>query len=416
MKSKEKTIYVYAHGSEVPELMGVLYARPSRNKEIFSFEYDKNWLKNKHDLQLDPNLSFYGGEQHPQNHHINFGIFLDSSPDRWGRVLMQRRESQLAKEEGRSVKNLLESDYLLGVYDENRSGALRFKLDPEGEFLDSNRSVSSPPWTQLRDLEYASLKLEEDESVDDNRWIKLLIAPGSSLGGARPKANVMDEDGNLWIAKFPSASDDLNIGAWEFLVNQLAIKAKINTSEAQLKKFSSKHNTFLVKRFDRKKKQRIHFASAMTMLNRIDGENNSSYLDIVDFLLRNGSRVNKDLEELWRRIIFNICISNTDDHLRNHGFILEDKGWTLAPAYDLNPSETGNGLSLNISETDNSQSLELALEVRDHFRLSEEQANKIIKEVTKAVSTWRKLAEKSFSKTEISRMENAFRHAESVAI
>lgn len=236
------------------------------------------------------------------------------------------------------------------------------------------------------------------------------IRPQSPLGGARPKANVMDEDGNLWIAKFPSASDDLNIGAWEFLVHQLAIKAKLNTSNAQLKRFSSKHDTFLVKRFDRKKKQRIHFTSAMTMLSKIDGENNSSYLDIVDFLLRNGSRVNQDLEELWRRIIFNICISNTDDHLRNHGFILEKKGCTLAPAYDLNPSETGNGLSLNISETDNSQSLELALEVREHFRLSEKQAKEIIKEVTKAVATWRKLAEKSFSKKEISRMENAFRH------
>lgn len=409
MKSKEKQIYVYAHWSEAPELMGVLYARPSRNKEIFSFEYDRNWLKNKHDLQLDPNLSFYGGEQHPQSDHANFGIFLDSSPDRWGRVLMRRREAQLAKEEARDIKTLLESDYLLGVYDENRSGALRFKLDPEGEFLDSNRSVSSPPWTQLRDLEYASLQLEKDESIDDDRWIKLLIAPGSSLGGARPKANVMDDDGNLWIAKFPSASDDLNIGAWEYLVYQLAIKAKVTSSEAQLKRFSSKHDTFLVKRFDRKKKQRIHFTSAMTMLNKIDGENNSSYLDIVDFLLRNGSQVNKDLEELWRRIVFNICISNTDDHLRNHGFILEDQGWTLAPAYDMNPSETGNGLSLNISETDNSQSLELALEVREHFRLSEAQAKKIIKEVTKAVSTWRKLAEKSFSKVEISRMENAFR-------
>jgi serine/threonine-protein kinase HipA len=408
-KNKEKKIYVYAHWTEKPELMGILYARPSRAKEVFAFEYDHDWLKQKRNFQLDPNLSFYQGQQHLDNDVANFGIFLDSSPDRWGRVLMRRREILLAKEGQRAVKTLLESDYLLGVYDENRSGALRFKLNPEEDFLDSNKAVSSPPWTQLRDLEYASLKLEKNESVSDDRWLKLLIAPGSSLGGARPKANVMDEDGNLWIAKFPSANDDLDIGAWEFLAHQLATKAKINTTKAQLKKFNSKQHTFLTKRFDRIKKQRIHFASAMTMLSKQDGNNDSSYLDMVNFLIRNGSQVNKDLEELWRRIVFNICISNTDDHLRNHGFILEENGWTLSPAYDMNPSETGNGLNLNISTTDNSQSLDLALEVKDHFRLSSTQANKIIKEVTKAVSDWKKLAEKSFSKREISRMENAFR-------
>ncbi len=416
-KTKQKNIYVFADWEtmESPQLMGILLASQSRGKEVFSFEYDDNWLNSKYARSLDPNLLLFGGPQYPNSKHLNFGLFLDSAPDRWGRVLMRRREAQAAREEKRPLTTLMESDYLLGVFDAYRMGALRFKLDLDRAFLDDNEEMAAPPWTKLRELEHASLQLEKSQSEhakDYNKWLKLLIAPGGSLGGARPKANVIDEKGALWIAKFPSANDDLNIGAWEFLVYELAVMAKINVPKSQIKRFTAKHDTFLTKRFDRLGEKRIQFASAMTMLNKQDGdgaEEGVSYLDIVDFLIQNGSNIEEDLEQLWRRIVFNICVSNTDDHLRNHGFLLTEKGWSLSPAYDINPSETGNGLKLNISQDDNSQDLELALEVAEYFRLNKSRAQKIITEVTKIVRQWKSLAKKSFSQNEIARMENAFR-------
>ena len=416
-KTKQKNIYVFAdwENMEGPQLMGTLLASQSRGKEVFSFEYDTKWLNSKYARSLDPKLLLFSGPQYPNPEHLNFGIFLDSSPDRWGRVLMRRREAQAAREEKRAARTLMESDYLLGVFDAYRMGALRFKLDLEGLFLDDNQEIAAPPWAKLRELEHASLQIEKCESEnakDYNKWLKLLIAPGGSLGGARPKASVVDEKRELWIAKFPSANDDLNIGAWEFLVHKLAVMAKINVPKAQLKRFTGKYDTFLTKRFDRVKGKRVQFASAMTLLNKQDGdgaEEGVSYLDIVDLLIQYGSQVEEDLEELWRRIVFNICVSNTDDHLRNHGFLLTNKGWRLSPAYDINPSETGNGLKLNISQDDNSQDLELALEVAEYFRLNKSRAKKIITEVTKAVCQWKILAKKSFPPSEISRMEGAFR-------
>lgn len=420
-KSEQKEIFVYADWETLnqPLHMGILRTTPLRGKEIFSFEYDAGWIQSGHATDLDPQLKLFTGPQYPQSSHPNFGLFLDSSPDRWGRVLMRRREEQRAREEKRKATTLMESDYLLGVFDGHRMGGLRFKLQPTGPFLDDNQAMASPPWTQLRELEYASLQLEKDhaeKNKDYRKWLQLLIAPGGSLGGARPKASVIDTKGNLWIAKFPSQNDDLNIGAWEFLVHQLATKAKITTSEAQIKRFSGVHDTFLTKRFDRHRGKRIHFASAMTLLNRNDGEDADdgvSYLDLVDFIIQHGCEVTKDLEQLWRRIIFNICVSNVDDHLRNHGFILTNKGWKLAPAYDMNPSETSNGLKLNISKDDNSQNLELALQVADYFRLKKQEANKIIFEVIKTVSQWKILAKKLVSSKEIGRMQHAFRMVES---
>ncbi len=412
--ANQKNIYVFADWESLakPVLMGVLTAYPSRAKEVFAFEYDVDWLKSKHACNIDPNLSLFTGPQYAHPEHLNFGIFLDSSPDRWGRVLMRRREAHEAQEEKRQARTLLESDYLLGVFDAHRQGALRFKLDLDACFLDTKQDLSSPPWAKLRELEHASLQLEKDESSKNknyNKWLELLIAPGGSLGGARPKAGVLDDKGEAWIAKFPSTNDDLNVGAWEFLVYKLALLAKINIAEAQLKRFTGKHDTFLTKRFDRRQGRRIHFASAMTLLNKKDGEDDVSYLDIVDFLVQNGSQIETDLEELWRRIVFNICVSNTDDHLRNHGFLLTPQGWKLSPAYDINPSEIGDGLKLNISADDNSQNLELALDVIEYFRIEKPRAKKIINEVVKAVSQWKKLAKGSFSAREILRMENAFR-------
>ena len=241
----------------------------------------------------------------------------------------------------------------------------------------------------------------------------MLIAPGSSLGGARPKSGILDNENNLWIAKFPSRNDDKNVGVWEKIVNELAKKANIIVAESKVIKLSNKHHTFLSKRFDRDNYgNRAHFSSAMTMLGYYDGANEQigvSYLEIVEFLMENGVNVDNNLEELWRRIVFSICVSNSDDHLRNHGFILTEKGWTLAPAYDINPVEFATGLSLNISENDNSLDLELAKKVAGYFRLSEKKANKIIAEVVSVVNEWQKYADKyGVSKTEQEKMTTAF--------
>ena len=297
-------------------------------------------------------------------------------------------------------------------------GALRFKQEKEGPFLEDDQELGSPPWARLRDLEYTSLQLEEERAENNKdymKWLNLLVAPGGSLGGARPKASVIDETGDLWIAKFPSKRDELNVGAWEYIVHKLAEKAKVEMAEAQIKRFSGDYDTFLTKRFDRNREKRIHFASAMTLLERKDGsgaEDGASYLELVDFLSRTGSQVTCDLEQLWRRIVFNICVSNVDDHLRNHGFLLTSKGWKLSPAYDINPSESGDGLKLNISTTDNAQDLALALEVAENFRLKKPKAEKILEEIVGAVRQWKEVAENFVSAKEISRMKNAFRVAE----
>jgi serine/threonine-protein kinase HipA len=283
--------------------------------------------------------------------------------------------------------------------------------------LNDNKAMASPPWTSLRELEHASLQLEKDDIIDDPeylKWLNMLMAPGSSLGGARPKASITDQNNHLWIAKFPSSNDLKDIGAWEMVVNELAIKAGLSVAEGKAQKFSGHHHTYLSKRFDRTSSgERIHFASAMTLLGYTDGTDNqdgASYLELAEFLIQNGAEVEKDLEELWRRIVFNICVKNTDDHLRNHGFLLTEHGWILSPAFDMNPVETGTGLKLNISESDNALDLELAMQVASYFRLTDQKAAKIIDQVRKSVAGWRRLAEKyKISKTEQAIMAKAFR-------
>lgn len=402
-QNNKKAIRVYAHWSamENPVLMGTLYSDRLKGKEVFSFEYVDAWLQSEPAQLLDPSLQFYSGLHYLNDGQDNFGIFLDSSPDRWGRILMRRREAALARIDKREEKKLFETDYLLGVYDGHRMGALRFKLEEGGPFLNDNKNMASPPWTSLRQLEQISLRLEDDDVIDDPeylKWLSMLIAPGASLGGARPKASIVDNKGELWIAKFPSRNDRGDIGGWEIVTYELVILAGINMAESKAQKLSSEYYTFLTKRFDRTNDgQRIHFASAMTMLGYIDGQDHTdgaSYLELVDFIQNNGANVNQDLEELWRRIVFSICVSNTDDHLRNHGFLLTVNGWVLSPAYDINPVETGVGLKLNISEEDNSLDLNLAIQVSEYFRLSENRANEIIDEVLKAVSNWREIAVK----------------------
>jgi len=333
------------------------------------------------------------------------------------RVLLQRREAQLARSEERAERRLFELDYLLGVYDGHRMGALRYRIG-EGPFLDDNAELASPPWASLRALEQASLQLEEKGSEGDpnyDKWLRMLIAPGRSLGGARPKASVLDSKKRLWIAKFPSRTDDADVGAWEGVVHALAMRAGVTISAAKVQRFGSSHHTFLTRRFDRTDRgDRIHFASAMTMLQRRDGEEGASYLDLAEVLMAQGAHAGRDLEQLWRRIVFTMCVSNVDDHLRNHGFLLEQAGgWSLAPAYDINPAVHGNGLTLNVSETDNAQDLALARDVAKHFRVKPKQADAIIQHVRETVSTWRDEAVRAgIGRSEQERMAPAFRLAD----
>ena len=400
-QDNKRSIYVYAHwnGMVEPFLMGVLHSDRLREKEVFSFEYAEDWLKNGPSQLLDPNLQLYSGLHYLSDDQKDFGIFLDSSPDRWGRILMRRREAAMARFEGRAENNLFETDYLLGVYDGHRMGGLRFKLDKEGPFLNNNTEMASPPWASIHELERISLRLEEEDVIEDPEyfnWLKILVAPGASLGGARPKASVSDNDGSLWIAKFPSRNDQGDVGGWEIVTYKLALAAGINMAESMAQKFSSDYYTFLTKRFDRTNtNKRIHFASAITMLGYQDGQDHTdgaSYLELVDFIITHGANIQQNLEELWRRIVFSICVKNTDDHLRNHGFILTEGGWILSPAYDINPVEDGVGLKLNISDSDNSLDLNLAMEVREFFRLEANRADRILSDVKLAVQNWRNVA------------------------
>ena len=419
MRAERRTLFVYVHwaGFDKPTLMGMLYSSLSKGKELFSFEYDKAWLKFPESRAIDPNLQLYSGPQYLKDEKSNFGMFLDSSPDRWGRLLIRRKEAALARKENRKARTLFETDYVLGVFDENRMGALRFKTAADGPFMDNNTKMSAPPWAALRDLEFASLQLEKEGAADDPEyldWLHMLMAPGSSLGGARPKANVQATDGSLWIAKFPSGNDDKDMGAWEQLVYELAIQCGIDMAESRIQKFSHHQHTFLTKRFDRTADgQRIHFASAMTLLGYTDGtkaQDGVSYLELVEFLMQNGANVDEDLTKLWTRIVFNICVSNTDDHLRNHGFLLTQSGWVLSPAYDVNAIENGTGLTLNIDENDNSQSIELALEVSPYFRLNPHKAQEIVGHISKVISNWREVAKKiGVSRSEMERMRTCFK-------
>ena len=422
-KNIKRNIRVYAHwiGMKKPRFMGVLRSDRLKGKEIFSFEYDGDWLQNGPAQLLDPSLQLYSGLHYLNETQDNFGVFLDSSPDRWGRILMRRREAAIARTTEREEKKLFETDYLLGVFDGHRMGALRFKSEEEGPFLNDNKNMASPPWTSLRELEQISLRLEDDDVIEDPeylKWLSILIAPGASLGGARPKASIVDNDGGLWIAKFPSRNDQGDIGGWEIVTYELALMAGINMAESKAQKFSSNYYTFLTKRFDRNDEgQRVHFASAMTMLGYNDGQDHidgASYLELVEFIQSNGANVEKDLEQLWRRIVFSICVTNTDDHLRNHGFLLTNNGWVLSPAYDINPVETGNGLKLNISDEDNSLDLNLAMDVSDFFRLTEKRATEIMEEVLIAVGDWKVIANKyKISRAEQELKSLAFRTSRS---
>lgn len=414
MAANQKTIFVYDDFStDQPILMGKLYVNVIKGGESYSFEYDKDWLERTGlALTLDPELMPYSGRQYPTGKNI-FGLFADASPDRWGRVLMNKRERILAEKEGRKPSKLYDSDYLLGVYDETRMGGIRFKLDSEGPFLSDDKETAAPPWATLRTLEEASRNFENDETGLSEKWLNQLIKPGSSLGGARSKATVVDTRGQLWIAKFPSKNDENDTGAWEMVAHDLAGLCGLNVPEAKLEKFSPLGSTFLIKHFDRSGSKRVHFASAMTLLGKTDGASaadGTSYLDIVAFIRSYGAQPKKDLIELWKRIVFNMAVTNTDDHLRNHAFVLTGKGWILSPLYDVNPVPYGDELSLNVDEDDNSICMELAVQVATKFGISELDARSYAEDIQTIVrDNWERTAIKyGLTRRQIEEMRPAF--------
>jgi serine/threonine-protein kinase HipA len=393
--------------------MGTLHRQQARGAEIYSFEYDNDWLAGGDVIALDPDLLLAPGRTYAPADRTQFGLFMDSAPDRWGRTLMQRREAQLAAEHKRAIRTLTEWDYLLGVHDRSRLGALRFRADADSPFLDDSAVNAAPPLTSLRELQGAVRVLEEDRGNDNphlREVLEQLLAPGSSLGGSRPKASVVDEHGHLCIAKFPSRQDEWDVGAWESVAHRLAVKAGLRVPPMRAARFTKDGHTFISRRFDRTEHGgRLAFVSAMTLLQRADGDRGASYLELVDLLQSRGAQTQNDCEELFRRVVFSICISNTDDHLRNHGFFVEPKGLVLSPAFDINPNPHRGHLSLAIDEVDTTLSLDVARAAGHFYGLKKIRIAETIREVNDAVNTWRDEANAlKISRREQESMSRAF--------
>jgi serine/threonine-protein kinase HipA len=407
----ERAVLVYVDLDGVPRLAGRLWTRVRKNKESATFEYSDSWLRHSSRFSLEPALKLGPGPFHTGADTPIFGAIGDSAPDRWGRALMRRMERRRAELEAQAARTLHEVDYLLLVDDEARAGALRFAEQEGGPFLRQYEGKRIPPLVELpKLLSAAEHVIAETDTVED---LRLLFAPGSSLGGARPKASVREKDGRLAIAKFPREDDEINTVGWEAVALNLAHKAGIAVPVAHVETVARKA-VLLLRRFDRDGKRRIPFLSAMSMLGAKDNETHS-YLEIADALRQYGAAPRADMEALWRRIVFNILISNTDDHLRNHGFLYESSdGWRLSPAYDLNPVPTDikpRILTTAINEDDSSASLALAMDVARYFELDAAKAREISKQVGKAVSKWRaEAARHGISKSETERMASAFEH------
>lgn len=411
----KRTVLVYTSWASLPQsqFIGTLSAGYLKGKEHFSFYYDEKWLKQKSLPAFDPDLPPVSGHSFPSSGKIQFGIFSDASPDRWGRTLMMRREKFLAKASSRPEKTLMEIDFLLGVDDSGRMGALRFKENADGPFLADDQLNPAPPMTELRKLEAAAIALEEGRTNKMDEAVALLFRPGSSLGGARPKANVAAPDGSLWIAKFPSENDAIDVGAWEEVTATLAKASGITMAESKALKLGSKHHTFVTKRFDRLGAHgRRLYASAMTLLGRSDGQSSeASYLELAEILIAQGCSPKAQLEELWKRIVFSILVANTDDHLRNHGFLynFELGGWDLSPAFDINPSLSGAGLSLAIDESDHSLELATAIAVAPFFKITMKEADRFIQQLLQVRASWRRIAKKiGIKASEIELMAKVF--------
>lgn len=395
-----KTLYVYADFDWLaePMLVGELGYESLRGSDSYAFKFDNDWLRLYGSLFLSADINNYPGQQYTQPGRDIFGCFSDALPDRWGRLLLNRREQILAAEERRPVRRLSSFDYLIGIDDFSRMGGFRFKTIPDGDFINCDSHLRIPPLADLRSLVAASMEIEKSEEqnrLPEMKWIQQLVHPGSSLGGARPKAGVRGTDGCLYVAKFPSRNDDYDVSLWEHLSHLLAKKAGVDAAETSVISTGEKYHALLSKRFDRTvDRRRIHFASAMTLLGLTDGSNaqtGNGYLDIVDFILQNCCDVENNLRQLYLRVAFNIAIGNTDDHFRNHGFLLTPKGWTLSPAYDLNPT-TNEYQSLLINSSTNKSDLNLLLGSSEEYMIGKDEATKIIGEVTNAIKGWRRMA------------------------
>lgn len=395
-------LYVYADFDwlEDPELVGSLTYDRLRGNGTYGFCYDDSWLKSHSDIMLSEEIGAFSGFQYSNEERV-FGFISDILPDRWGRRLLERKEQTVAVEEHRLKRTLYSYDYLIGIDDFLRMGGLRLKKDINGDFLNTDNRLSIPPLTSVKELTIAAQEYEksdEKNELPEEKWIRQLEHPGTSLGGARPKANVMDEYGNLWIAKFPSRNDDYDIALWEHFCHILGNEAGINVAVTDLIPAGDKGNhALLSKRFDRTVDQkRIHFASAMTMTGLTDGDNYETghgYLDIVDFIVQGCCDVDENLKELFRRVAFNICVGNSDDHFRNHGFLLTKKGWTLSPAYDINPSDKFSQ-SLLIDKNSNESSLKRLQDACEDYYLSSETAEEIISQIKNVVRHWEEFAKK----------------------
>ena len=407
----EKETFVYIDLNGVSSLVGRLWAHVRNNNESATFEYDASWLNHPARFSLEPALTLGPGSFHTQNALPMFGAIGDSAPDRWGRALMRSRERRRAEREHQYPRTLHEIDFLLLVDDEARQGALRFAEHEGGPFVRQDEAGRIPPFLELPRLLTAAEHVLEKKETDED--LRVLFAPGSSIGGARPKASVKDSDGQLYISKFPRRDDEVNTIAWEAVALTLAKKAGINVAVWRIETINNK-SVLLLRRFDRNGAVRIPFLSAMSLLGSKDNETRS-YLELVDALRQHGADPKSDMTRLWRRMVFTILISNTDDHMRNHGFLYDgSKGWRLSPAYDLNPIPTDikpRILSTAIDESDCTASLTLAMEVAGYFGLDQKSGNKIASEVGKAVSTWRdEAANLGVEENEIDRMASAFEH------
>lgn len=377
-----------------PCLVGTL----AHDRGQIRFHYEPSWLRDARAFALDPDLSLDDHPFFPKPELSNFGVFLDSSPDRWGQTLMKRREALQAKDEKRTPRTLYAWDFLIGVQDFTRQGALRFRLAGTDEFL-GNQKMAAPPISTLQELEAVAYQLSS-RRIDDfdalRKWLAVLVAPGASLGGARPKANFTETDGSLWIGKFPARDDDRDVGAWEWVVHGLATKAGIDVPPAKMFRLNNDFHTFCVQRFDRFKGARRFYASAMTLLRKEHSEG-TSYLELAEFLRSRGDaeHAEADLEQLFRRVAFNVAVGNRDDHLRNHGFVLGTTGWRLAPAFDVNPNIDKAEHFLNIDDTDNRPSLDTVLSTAEFYGLMPDRAKRVVNEIANIVGNWQDAAQRA---------------------
>ena len=395
-----ETLYVYADFDWLPEplFVGELGYESLRGSDSYSFQYDKEWLRRYGNILLSADINNYPGQQYTLSGRDIFGCFSDALPDRWGRTLLKRREQISALEEHRPVRRLSSFDYLMGIDDASRMGSFRFSRKRGGDYVNSDESLRIPPLTNIRSLVAASQEIERCENANtlpEKKWIQQLVHPGTSLGGARPKATVVDEKGVMYVAKFPSRNDDYDVALWEHLCHQLASKAGIDVATTRVVATGERYHALLSRRFDRNaNNRRIHFASAMSMLGVTDGcdaQTGNGYLDIVDFILQNCCHVSENLHQLYRRVAFNVAVRNTDDHFRNHGFLLTPQGWTLSPAYDMNPT-TNDYQSLLINSTTNKSDLQVLLGSSEEYMINRNDAQRIIEEVVHAIKQWKPLA------------------------